>query len=56
MDKAAKLLWSYIADDGAATAIEYGLIAGGISIAIAIVVLQIGVSVQALFQQTANIL
>ena len=56
MDRAAKLLRSYLADDGAATAIEYGLIAGGISIAIAIVILQVGIGVQALFQDTANIL
>jgi Flp pilus assembly pilin Flp len=54
MDRAVKLLCNYAEDDGAATAIEYGLIASIISIAIAMTAMQIGVSVQAMFDQAAR--
>ena len=55
MNQAVKLLQDYEGDDRAATAIEYGLIAGGISIAIVIVIMQVGISVRILFEQTAAI-
>ena len=49
MHRAEKLLWTYVNDDGAATSIEYGLIASIISIAILIAATQIGFSLQAIF-------
>jgi Flp pilus assembly pilin Flp len=54
MDRAVKLLNSYMADDRAVTAIEYGLIASIISIAIMSVAMQIGTSLQAIFNQAAG--
>ena len=51
MGQAVELLYSYMDDDRAVTAIEYGLIAGIISIAIASVAMQIGVSLQLIFEQ-----
>jgi Flp pilus assembly pilin Flp len=51
MNRAVKLLWTYAGDDRAATAIEYGLIAGGISIAACLVLLQVGVAVVGIFEQ-----
>lgn len=56
MERAVKLLWCCVDDENAATAIEYGLIASIISIATALVVLQIGTSLQAIFQQAADML
>ena len=49
MNQAVQLLWSYVDDDSAATAIEYGLIASIISIAILIATTQIGLSLQEIF-------
>jgi pilus assembly protein Flp/PilA len=49
MNRAEKLLWNYVDDNSAATAIEYGLIASIISIAIVIAATQIGVSLQQIF-------
>jgi Flp pilus assembly pilin Flp len=46
MHRAEKLLWNYVDDDSAVTAIEYGLIASIISIAILMLVTQIGISLQ----------
>ena len=54
MNRAVKLLWAYTGNDRAATAIEYGLIAGGISIAACLVLLQVGVAVVAIFEQIHN--
>ena len=42
MNRSVNLLFSYVDDDKAGTAIEYGLIASLISIAIAAVIMQIG--------------
>ena len=49
MQRAEKLLWNYVGDDSAATAIEYGMIAVIISIAIMIAVTQIGLNLQRIF-------
>jgi Flp pilus assembly pilin Flp len=49
MDLAAKLLWLYANDDTADAAMEYSLIAGAISLAIASVLVQVGAAVQAIF-------
>jgi Flp pilus assembly pilin Flp len=51
MNRAVRLLRTYAGSDRAATAIEYGLIAGGISIAACLVLLQVGVAVVAIFEQ-----
>jgi pilus assembly protein Flp/PilA len=49
MHRAEKLLWNYVDDDSAVTAIEYGLIASIISIAIMIAATQIGINLQQIF-------
>jgi Flp pilus assembly pilin Flp len=49
MNRAAKLLWNYGDDDSAHTAIEYGLIASVISIAIIIGAMQIATNLQKIF-------
>jgi pilus assembly protein Flp/PilA len=49
MHRAEKLLWNYVDDDSAVTAIEYGLIASIISIAIMIAATQIGINLQRIF-------
>ncbi len=49
MHRAEKLLCNYVDDDSGVTAIEYGLIASIISIAILIAVTQIGINLQRLF-------
>lgn len=49
MNQAAKLLWDYVDDDSAVTAIEYGLIASILSVAILIAVTQIGANLQVIF-------
>ena len=54
MQRAEKLLWIYVDDDNAMTAVEYGLIASVISIAILIAVTQIGVSLQQIYGDAAS--
>ena len=54
MNRAVKLLWTYAVDDRAATAIEYGLIAAGISIAACLVLLQVGVAVVTIFEEVRD--
>ncbi len=54
MGQTAKLLFGYVDDDRAATAIEYALIAGAISIAIVTVVTQIGVNLSLVFNQVSS--
>lgn len=54
MGQTVELLFSYIADDKAATAIEYALIASIISIAIITAAMQIGVSLQLIFEQASK--
>ena len=49
LSRAAKFLWTYVDDDSAVTAIEYGLIASIISIAILIAAMQIGINLQRIF-------
>ena len=56
MDQAVNQLWGFVADDKAATAIEYGLIASFISIAAAVVFFQIGSSLVLIFDQVATAL
>jgi Flp pilus assembly pilin Flp len=48
LDLATKLLWLYVNDDTADAAMEYSLIAGAISLAIASVLVQVGTTVQAM--------
>jgi Flp pilus assembly pilin Flp len=48
MDLAARLLWRYVNDDTADAVMEYSLIAGAISLAIASVLVQLGTTVQAI--------
>ena len=50
----AKLLIRFIRDESAATAIEYGLIAAGISIAIVAVVNGLGTNLNAKFTSVNN--
>ncbi len=54
MHRAEKLLWTYVDDDGGVTAIEYGLIASIISIAIVIAATQIGINLQVIFKDAAS--
>lgn len=54
MNRAEKLLCNYVDDDSAVTAIEYGLIASIISIAILIAATQIGVTLQQIYGDAAN--
>ena len=56
MRRAVELLWSFVDDDGAATAVEYGLIASVISIAAVMVLIQIGVTLQAIYVKTGGLL
>ncbi|MGI9384424.1 MAG: Flp family type IVb pilin [Methyloligellaceae bacterium] len=48
-------LGAFWRDEGGATAIEYGLIAGAISLAIMLTISQLGVTVFDLFQLVAGI-
>jgi pilus assembly protein Flp/PilA len=50
------LVARFVSDESGATAIEYGLIAAGISVVIITVVTNIGTSLTARFQQIANAL
>ena len=56
MHRAVKQFRSYLDDARGVTAIEYGLIASIISIATALVVLQIGVNLQIIFQQATDMM
>ena len=49
-----QLLGRFLADEGGATAIEYALIAGGICLAIIVVVQSLGTSVQGRYQAVAD--
>jgi pilus assembly protein Flp/PilA len=51
-----KLVQRFLKDESGATAIEYGLIAAGISVVILTVVTQIGTRLTAKFQAIANAL
>jgi pilus assembly protein Flp/PilA len=48
------LLLSFVRDESGATAIEYGLIAAGISVAIVTVVQTVGTNLNATFTTVAN--
>ncbi|HEY7300408.1 MAG TPA: Flp family type IVb pilin [Xanthobacteraceae bacterium] len=48
------LLFNFASDESGATAIEYGLIAAGISIAIVTVVQTVGTNLNATFSTIAN--
>jgi pilus assembly protein Flp/PilA len=50
------LLAKFLKDQSAATAIEYGLIAAGISVAIVVVVQTLGTDLNATFTTVANAL
>ncbi|HEY7301113.1 MAG TPA: Flp family type IVb pilin [Xanthobacteraceae bacterium] len=50
------LLAKFLRDRSAATAIEYGLIAAGISVAIVVVVQTVGTNLNATFTTVANAL
>ena len=47
-------LFSFLHDEAGVTAIEYGLIAAGIGVAIVFVVQNVGTSLKALFTSVAN--
>jgi pilus assembly protein Flp/PilA len=47
-------LCRFIIDECGVTAIEYGLIAGGIAIAIAVIVPNIGVALEGIFSSVAS--
>lgn len=48
------LMMKFARDESGATAIEYGLIAAGIAVAIIVVVGTVGDNLQATFQEVAN--
>ena len=50
------ILKSFLRDENGATAIEYGLIAAGISVAIIVVVGQLGTSLNSTFGKVKNAL
>jgi pilus assembly protein Flp/PilA len=54
MSMSMSLLLSFVRDESAATAIEYGLIAAGISVAIVTVVQTVGTNLNATFTTVAN--
>jgi len=47
-------LFSFLRDETGVTAIEYGLIAAGIGVAIVVIVEQVGVSLTAMFQSVES--
>ncbi|HUE46818.1 MAG TPA: Flp family type IVb pilin [Aestuariivirgaceae bacterium] len=49
MHRVAKLLWNYVDDDSAVTAIEYGLIASIISIVVLIGAMQVATNLNRIF-------
>jgi pilus assembly protein Flp/PilA len=49
-------LWNFLSDEQAATAIEYGLIAAGIAIAIIAVVAGLGTNLNATFTSVSSAL
>jgi pilus assembly protein Flp/PilA len=51
-----RILKSFLRDEKGATAIEYGLIAAGIAVAIITVITTIGTNLNAAFTNVANIL
>jgi len=51
-----KLVWSFLADERGATAIEYGLIAAGISVAIIATVVTLGSNLNATFSSVSTAL
>ena len=53
---AVTLLSAFLKDETAATAIEYGLIAAGISVAIVVVVQTVGTNLNTTFTTVANAL
>jgi pilus assembly protein Flp/PilA len=54
VSKVMTKLSSFMRDDAGVTAIEYGLIAAGIGVAIVYVVQEVGVSLEALFTSVKN--
>jgi pilus assembly protein Flp/PilA len=53
MDIACRLLWRFLADEQGATAIEYGLIAAGISVAIIATVAALGTNLNTTFSSVS---
>jgi pilus assembly protein Flp/PilA len=47
-------LWRFLSDDGGATAIEYGLIAAGIAVAIIAVVAGLGTALNTTFSSVST--
>jgi pilus assembly protein Flp/PilA len=50
------LIWKFATDDQGATAIEYGLLAAGISVAIIAVVVGLGTALNTTFQSVSTAL
>jgi pilus assembly protein Flp/PilA len=55
-ETAATALRAFSGDEGGATAIEYALIASGVSIVIAVAVFAVGSSVQGMFSSVSSAL
>ena len=53
---AGKLLWNFLRNEQAATAIEYGLIAAGISVAIIATVAALGTNLNTTFSSVSTAL
>jgi pilus assembly protein Flp/PilA len=51
-----KMIWKFLKDDGGATAIEYGLIVGLISLAILAAVSEAGTALQNIWEDNASAL
>ena len=51
-----RVLWRFLSDDGGATAIEYGLIAAGIAVAIIAVVQGLGSQLNTTFSSVSGAL
>ncbi len=50
----SKMIMQFVRDESGATAIEYGLIAAGIAVAIVAVVLTVGTNLNATFQSVSD--
>jgi len=56
MGNASKLLWNFLADEQGVTAIEYGLLAAGIAVAIIATVAALGTNLNTTFSSVSGAL
>jgi pilus assembly protein Flp/PilA len=54
MSKASNLLWNFLVDEQAVSAIEYGLLAAGIAVAIIAVIAGLGTNLNTTFTSVSN--